>query len=156
MIPLSSHDDSSVQAKKSCLRKHEDDSINDGVNNYYYEGKSQTESVATIEETTCTHTESSWCSTSSISSLSLSSSTSVSNDDRERRIVSFGHVEIREYPMILGDNPSPTDGIPITIGWKPQRQGIFTVDQYEKFHLREYCPKYGQVFLLSTANRARL
>ena len=34
--------------------------------------------------------------------------------------VKFSSIEIREYPMELGDNPSVSSGPPITIGWEPQ------------------------------------
>lgn len=46
--------------------------------------------------------------------------------------VSFHTVEIREYPIRLGDNPAVTEGPPITIGWKPMSEPVtLLVDDYE-------------------------
>jgi hypothetical protein len=44
--------------------------------------------------------------------------------------VSFHQIEIREFPIELGDNPSAT-GAPITIGWEPQSNDILEFDEYE-------------------------
>jgi hypothetical protein len=44
--------------------------------------------------------------------------------------VSFHQIEIREFPMELGDNPSAI-GAPITIGWEPQANDILEFDEYE-------------------------
>lgn len=44
--------------------------------------------------------------------------------------VSFHKLEISEYPMEMGDNPSAS-GVPITIGWKPQEQYTYDVEDYE-------------------------
>ena len=40
-------------------------------------------------------------------------------------------VEIREYEMFLGDNPSVSNGPPISLGWSVESSNIFTVDMYE-------------------------
>jgi hypothetical protein len=44
--------------------------------------------------------------------------------------VSFHQIEIREFAIELGDNPSAT-GAPITIGWEPQSNDILAFDEYE-------------------------
>jgi hypothetical protein len=44
--------------------------------------------------------------------------------------VSFHQIEIREFAIELGDNPSAT-GAPITIGWEPQSNDILPFDEYE-------------------------
>jgi hypothetical protein len=45
--------------------------------------------------------------------------------------VSFGDVEIREYPYVLGDNPACSSGAPLTIGWKPQEAYTLDVEVYD-------------------------
>jgi hypothetical protein len=45
--------------------------------------------------------------------------------------VSFGDIEIREYPYVLGDNPACSSGAPLTIGWKAQQAYTLDVDVYE-------------------------
>jgi hypothetical protein len=46
--------------------------------------------------------------------------------------VRFSNVEIRSYPMVLGDNPSVTSGVPITIDWEYEDQVVCDVAEYEK------------------------
>lgn len=55
----------------------------------------------------------------------------VSFDDLETLKVSFSKVEIREYPIIIGDNPSVSNGAPLTIAWEPQDQVSAALDEYE-------------------------
>jgi len=45
--------------------------------------------------------------------------------------VSFGNVEIRKYPLILGDHPECCLGPPVTIDWEPFRCKCFSIDYYE-------------------------
>jgi hypothetical protein len=45
--------------------------------------------------------------------------------------VSFSQIKIREYPIIVGDNPSIMTGVPITIDWKFVHEMNFSVDDYE-------------------------
>lgn len=35
----------------------------------------------------------------------------------KRKLVAFSTIEIREYPMTVGDNPSVSRGVPVTIEW---------------------------------------
>jgi len=46
--------------------------------------------------------------------------------------VSFADVEVRSYPIILGDNPAVSAGPPITIDWYPSHLAACSVDDYEK------------------------
>ena len=49
-----------------------------------------------------------------------------------RKSVSFKAIEIREYPMRPGDNPSVTTGVPITIDWCYDGELTCSVDDYEE------------------------
>ena len=44
------------------------------------------------------------------------------------RRVSFGQLEILEFPSMLGDNPSVRVGAPLTLSWWPIRKSILQVD----------------------------
>ena len=48
------------------------------------------------------------------------------------RNVNFGTVNIREYPIIPGDNPGGICGPPLTIDWEHQREMTAPVDKYEE------------------------
>ncbi|KAL7549919.1 hypothetical protein ACHAWF_013172 [Thalassiosira exigua] len=52
----------------------------------------------------------------------------------KRKEVKFHEVEIREYPRILGDNPSTSSGPPIGIGWRyrPEDAVVVDLDLYER------------------------
>lgn len=45
--------------------------------------------------------------------------------------VGFATVEIIEFPIILGDNPSVMTGPPLTISWEPQYRIIVNMDVFE-------------------------
>lgn len=40
----------------------------------------------------------------------------------------FAFLEVREYPMILGDNPSCVDGPPVTLDWAHDPHTMFVLD----------------------------
>mmetsp|Transcript_16990 Transcript_16990/g.19444 ORF Transcript_16990/g.19444 Transcript_16990/m.19444 type:complete len:208 (+) Transcript_16990:155-778(+) len=44
----------------------------------------------------------------------------------------FTTIEIREYPIILGDNPSVSQGAPLTIGWEHWNVVKWDFDEYEE------------------------
>ena len=56
-----------------------------------------------------------------------------SSSRRSNRKVDFSSVTIREYPRILGDNPSCSCGAPVTFDWHyyPQQE-YRTLDEYER------------------------
>lgn len=64
---------------------------------------------------------------SHISSCSLSSSSS----SERRKSVRFDRVNIREYDVTVGDNPSCSSGVPITLSWKYKVHEGIPLDQYE-------------------------
>ena len=53
-------------------------------------------------------------------------------NNHERRIVTFDVVQIREYELTIGDNPSVSSGAPISLSWcyYPECQ-IISLDEYE-------------------------
>ena len=53
-------------------------------------------------------------------------------DRSKSACVAFSTIEIKEYPIIAGDNPSVTIGVPITIAWAPVETRRCTVDDYEE------------------------
>jgi hypothetical protein len=47
-------------------------------------------------------------------------------------VVSFDCVNVRSYPIVLGDNPSVSKGAPISIDWQHFRQDNSDIDKYEE------------------------
>eukprot|EP00980_Cylindrotheca_fusiformis_P017511 scaffold5493_cov166-Cylindrotheca_fusiformis.AAC.1 len=68
----------------------------------------------------------------------LKSSNNNNNNDSERSSCSldasvrFSHVQIREYPICIGDNPSTTEGPPISLGWEYDEEKEIPVDENEQ------------------------
>lgn len=50
----------------------------------------------------------------------------------EKKSVTFGSIEMNEHQVILGDNPSVSDGPPLTIAWKSHVSYSISVDEHEK------------------------
>ena len=71
-----------------------------------------------------------------LGSRSLASCKSFGSIQSVRSNVSFQSVSVREYPRCLGDNPSVSSGPPISIGWKPQKNEEFSIDDYEAGRVR--------------------
>jgi hypothetical protein len=46
--------------------------------------------------------------------------------------VRFGHVSIRQYPVIVGDNPAVSGGPPLSIGWEYDDEVTLDVVEYEE------------------------
>jgi len=60
----------------------------------------------------------------------ISTSARTSTRTRTSRI-SFSQIQIREYPIIVGDNPSIMTGTPVTIDWEPVEEATFDFQDYE-------------------------
>ena len=53
--------------------------------------------------------------------------------NNSQRQVTFGSIEIRHYPHVLGYSPSCQDGGPaLTLGWEPERITTTSVEEYEQ------------------------
>ena len=50
----------------------------------------------------------------------------------KQRSVSFGNIQVLEFPMELGDNPAVTRGCPLTIGWEMLQRTSYDVESYEQ------------------------
>lgn len=77
----------------------------------------------------------------SVSSISESSHGAgsyftASNHSKESKL-SFSSISVRVYPVLIGDNPSVTEGVPLTIGWEPSAEESFAVEEYESSHKAE-------------------
>lgn len=46
--------------------------------------------------------------------------------------VEFGRISFREYPIVMGCNPSVGEGVPVTIGWKYFNEYDVAVNAYER------------------------
>ncbi len=46
--------------------------------------------------------------------------------------VRFCTIQIREYPITLGDNPSVSSGVPVTIEWQHEREFVCDLSEYEE------------------------
>jgi hypothetical protein len=72
---------------------------------------------------------------------------------KESRAVSFKTVEIYEHAYELGDNPSVSNGPPLTISWEQQDVHLLDLNQYELSRDRR---KSKAQFRLTNKDRAHL
>lgn len=47
------------------------------------------------------------------------------------KTVNFGRLEFREYPIIMGANPSVSEGVPVTIDWDHFGEYDVDIESYE-------------------------
>ena len=84
-----------------------------------------------VPDVSVVHTSDDGLSDMAASQTSEVGSTSIPNDGVEVRTVSFSTLEMREYPIIVGENPGVTMGVPLTIGWEHASEIRCSVDDYE-------------------------
>ena len=48
-----------------------------------------------------------------------------------RKSLSFGSVNVREYSVELGDNPSVSHGVPVSLGWRCVREASLPLHEYD-------------------------
>jgi hypothetical protein len=77
------------------------------------------------------------------------------SDDVNVRKVWFDRIVVHEHSYELGDNPSVSEGTPLTIAWERQHTEIFDVGYYEVY--RPSCKRKSVNNLrLSVSERAKL
>ena len=60
---------------------------------------------------------------------------STSSDDGEPekpKSVRFDQIQVLELPIILGDNPSISNGVPVTLDWTHQSEIHLDVERFEE------------------------
>jgi len=66
--------------------------------------------------------------------------------------IHWSTIEIREYPIIIGDNPSVLRGVPLTIDWDPISTIILDLNEYET----QKIPRKLVEIIMSAADRQDL
>lgn len=78
-------------------------------------------------------------------SVNLMAGTAVGlSKNKSRRHVRFENIEIRRYPMILGDNPSCRYGCPVSLGWEYEAIPTISVDDYEDYRIKHRPRRRGK------------
>ena len=54
-------------------------------------------------------------------------------DDDLSLSVSFSTIEVREFPVVIGDNPSCAMGPPLSIDWEPDCELSIPIDEFEDY-----------------------
>jgi hypothetical protein len=67
----------------------------------------------------------------SLTDLTMNSEADSTASSTEHR-VRFSSVQIREYPICIGDNPSSTRGPPITLGWDYATEKELSIEESER------------------------
>ena len=64
-------------------------------------------------------------------------SENVPNDTSSRpkteKRLSFGDVEVLEFPIALGDNPQVSEGCPISMDWQSEKRSVVKLNFYESY-----------------------
>jgi len=74
---------------------------------------------------------------------------SAANQNEKVPKVRFSVVEVRQYPMILGDHPSVKKGLPVTLDWRHFDSNRYEVDELEEER------EYAEAHLSLAAKRGR-
>ena len=87
----------------------------------------------------------------------VTTTTKISNDDtnnnnvkvkKQKKVVSFGSVYIRQYERIVGDHPETRVGVPVSIGWKyydnPEQYSStpISLEDYDDYRISKGRGKY--------------
>lgn len=65
------------------------------------------------------------------STSTSTSSSSSSSSSRTARRIRFGSVSVHSHALTLGDNPSVSNGLPVTLEWKAVDSKAFDMEEYE-------------------------
>jgi hypothetical protein len=68
---------------------------------------------------------------------------------KKKKAVTFHEIEIIELAFVMGDNPSVSDGVPLTLEWIAQKRIVMTVDFFETYRPAR-CPTRRQLRLGET------
>ena len=68
--------------------------------------------------------------------------------------VGFDQLQVREYPIILGDNPATSDGNPVTIDWNHQKEIFVDVEYFELYRRQRRSSK--DALKLDSVKRVKL
>jgi len=97
-----------------------------------------------------------------ITSNSAPAKTQIGKTRKKMKKVHFSTVEVREYPMTLGDNPAVSKGPPVTIEWRPFSRKIYQVESHIKLTpcprrkpLQMAMPLFYRDFLLKSSGFSR-
>ena len=66
-----------------------------------------------------------------MATTTTTTTTTANGNEKLPLSVSFSTLEIREFPLILGVNPSTPRGPPVEIDWHPQSCHVIDVDTFE-------------------------
>jgi hypothetical protein len=86
------------------------------------------------------------------SSQSQATSETPRTNVKERKRVTFGDLEIRKYPMTIGDHPDCYNGIPVSLGWDYDEKSSIklSVSEWER---RRSPRRNGEALLLTWRHR---
>ena len=76
-------------------------------------------------------------------------------DSLKRSGVSFGTVRILEFPLVMGDHPEVSSGVPTTLDWNVQDTEEMDVRTYEEV-VRSICPRRGRELAITDSQRTNL
>jgi hypothetical protein len=57
----------------------------------------------------------------------------ISTRPKKKKYVTFHKIEIIELAFAMGDNPSVSNGVPLTLEWVAQKRTVMAVDFFEKY-----------------------
>lgn len=86
----------------------------------------------------------------------LSNTDTSFNMSTESRVVRFDSVVVREYEIILGDNPSVSDGAPISLGWNYTSMEPIELDDYEIMQIYSKASRPSRCFMMPSSQRTSL
>jgi len=108
-----------------------DDDDKEGLSDDTSTVSSTSSSRSSIASESSSHTEHSHTEHSAFTTKSCFASFSSRASSLQSKRVSFSNVQIRKYPMVLGDHPSCQEGAPVSIDWSFFDKDDHSLDEYE-------------------------
>ena len=75
---------------------------------------------------------------------------------KNKKKVWFDRVEIYEHAYALGENPSVSDGAPLTIEWEAQDKNVYELEYYETYNPSSKRRRAKNGLKLTVTERAQL